>query len=201
MAKEATECGRQSSAHKETSVMASDKLNRTMIEVRRHDNALITTAVDARSQQSASCDDRPSLAPFSANESGFHGLGDGDEVDSAQASFADWVDILKHHVCNADAGFDLAGGVTITEQELGAEEPVQAWDLSGLQQSDSEAADELNQGFINEHSAIEIGRPLSKASRECFDVKDRFDGLEVKAFSIREMLDRDRGVLGRRTNF
>ena len=66
-------------------------------------DALITTRGDRnelRSQRSASCDDR-SAVPFSVNESELV-CGELQDVDSARASIADWVEIFNE----SQLGFD-----------------------------------------------------------------------------------------------
>ena len=142
----------------------------------------MTTRCDKQSRRSASCDEARSAAPFSINESDLLG----NEFDSAHASIADWVDFFgqggsverhdDNHAVNTSSQFapDLLN-VTIAPM------------------ADMSVIDPLNVGFINEPS-MEVNAP------GLIEIKTNFEGLEVQSFSITELLEKNKGKLGRRTH-
>ena len=77
----------------------------------------------ARSQRSASFDDRSAAHPFSVNESDLIGLGN--DCDSAQASIASWVDMFDQS--------RLGAGTGIRTTAVQAEFDGMGSDLSGVE--------------------------------------------------------------------
>lgn len=151
----------------------------------------------ARSQRSASFDDRSAAHPFSVNESDLIGLGN--DCDSAQASIASWVDIFDQSRLGAGTGIRT----TAVRAEFDGIES----DLSGVEQAqfklpamdDESVDDHLNQAFINEHSMCLPGASAAKET-EFFEVKAKLANLEVHNFSITSLLEKNNSMPGRRTH-
>ena len=156
--------------------------------------------VEQRSQRSASADDRSNTPPFSVNESELYVAGQND-YDSARASFADWVEIFESRIeidgqnisttARPEVGFDFE-----PSEEQGQFQLADVEDLSVI--------DPLNAGFINEQSMINPSLVMMKGivrmSTDLGEVKDRLANLEVKNFSITEMIEKNQKEIGRKTH-
>ena len=152
----------------------------------------------ARSQRSASFDDRSCVDPFSVNESDLIGVGN--DCDSAQASIASWVDIFDQSRLGAGTGIQTTA---VRAQFDGIES-----NLSGVDQNefklpamdDVSEIDHLNEAFINEHSMVLPGASSVAKETEFFEIKAKLANLEVHSFSITSMLEKNCSKPGRRTH-
>lgn len=61
--------------------------------------------------------------------------------------------------------------------------------------ADISELDPLNEGFINEQSMV-----VNPTMPSLSDIKTNFEGLEVKSFSITELLEKHKTTIGRKTH-